>query len=191
MALFNEVPKIIHVPKLHQNVAPSLNAFPLKFSGATIERIFTFRSKEHSYYPEYGYQTSDPNDQSDWNKLFGLCTGLDAKKESAMWAWRYFNGNLEFTYYCHDSNGIAIYGTKPLLSVGVDTFKESSYTFEFTIHISSFKSQKIVLFIREVDGKTQNYAVSPSIKIPFTKFYRVINAWFGGTSTPSKTIKIY
>jgi len=183
MALFTDVPKIVHVQHVHQNVAPSLNAFPLKFSGATIERKFSFRDSQ------FVYQTSDPNDQSDWNKLFGLCTGLDAKRESAMWAWRVMNGSLEFAYYCHDKDGKAIFPSKPFVSVPVGPGYD--YTFEFTIHISSFKSQKPVFFIREVDGKTQNYAASPAVKIPFTKFYRVINAWFGGTSTPTNTIKIY
>lgn len=182
MALFNEIPKIVHVQHIHQNVAPSINSFPLKFSGATIERTFSFRNTQ------FVYQTLDPKDQSDWNKLFGLCTGLDARRESAMWAWRVINGSLEFTYYCHDRDGKAFYSA-PVVSVPVGP--EYDYTFVFTIHISSFKSQKPVFFIREVDGKIQNYAVSPSIKIPFTKFYRVVNAWFGGTSTPTNTIKIY
>lgn len=191
-----KIPKIIHVPFLHNNVGAGVNikSFPLQFSGKSLEKEFKFVFPEYVYEVGKDQNGNQNDDQSDWNKLFGLAEGIDARVNSVMWAWRYYKGSLEFAYYSHDKNGEVSYPKVPSLSIKIvnGEWVDPRYTelnFEFRITIT--KSGDPLFSVRESDNKVDSYLILLAQKLPILKFYRVINAWFGGTSTPNTTIKIY
>lgn len=142
--------------------------------------IFTEESK---------YETKNPKDQADWNKLTGLASHLfNSQKSSHMWAWRYYKGNFEIAPYSHNANGDKILPPPEQITIiPINT------NFDVMIHLGGPDSGKIRFFVGYKDANdevkmTKIYATN--LLIPKKK-YRVIQSWFGGTSLPKKTVKVY
>ena len=169
-----KIPKIVHTPDTHFN---SL-AFPIKLvRSGEIVRKFTFTE-------ESTYKTNDRENQLDWNKLFGLTPELDARKNSVMWAWRItHDGIIEVSPYYHDREGKAFYTKTDVLKVPLNV----EVTFSINIQENS------VLFGCSYWSTSTSFSEPRYISNPkrLFPFYRVINAWFGGTETPNKIVKIY
>lgn len=168
--------KVLHVPGLHHNLV----GFPLRLNyGLTITREFTFTAE--SLYT----LTKNPDDQADWNKLFGLATGINAQKNSVMFAWRCTSRQtIEATYYYHPADGSRQFGMWPheLAELRLGT----RYEFEITIGYSFVWYQ-----IKDLDRNCLVYILRRDREITWQSVYRVINSWFGGTSTPESVIKIF
>lgn len=170
--------KVIHTPY------SGINLLALFQKGYTKDLKRTFMFTEESK-----YTTKDPKDQSDWNKLTGLASHpINSKKSSVMWAWRYYKDNFEVAPYCHDADGKKILPTPDqIFTVPVNV------NFDVMIHIMGLKNDSIRFFlgyklsddfIRMEKVYTDNFLLN-------RKNYRIITSWFGGTSLPTKTVKIY
>lgn len=142
----------------------------------------TYLSKDFIFTEESKYETKNPNDQGDWNKLTGLASfTFTSQKSSHMWAWRYYNGNFEVAPYSHDSNGNIIFPKEEdIIVVKQDVI--------FQVDILILHVNETMFFFKQVS--TIREFIKRNYLIPKNN-YRIITTWFGGTSLPKKIVKIY
>jgi hypothetical protein len=141
---------------------------------------------------ESKYETKNPKDQSDWNKLTGLASyRFNSQKSSHMWAWRYYKGNFEIAPYSHNASGDKILPSEEeILIIPINTL--------FVVHIiTTMPKHPAPNFVnmyaayRGLDNKTVRLQLWPLLQLIPSNKYRVITTWFGGTSLPKKIVKIY
>lgn len=142
--------------------------------------IFTEESK---------YETKNPKDQADWNKLTGLASHLfNSQKSSHMWAWRYYKGNFEIAPYSHNANGDKILPLPQEI-----TTVPMGIRFDVMIHLGESDSGKIRFFAgyKDENDEVKMFKIYTTNLLLPKKKYRVIQSWFGGDSLPKKTVKVY
>lgn len=145
--------------------------------------------KSYMFTEESKYETKNPKDQADWNKLTGLASHLfDSQKSSHMWAWRYYKGNFEVAPYSHDANGDKILPTTDQIFI-----VPINVQFDVMINIAGSDGDRVrfLLGYKVDETSIRMEKVYVDNLLVNKKKYRVIQAWFGGTSLPKKTVKVY
>jgi hypothetical protein len=142
-----------------------------------------YLSKDFIFTEESKYETKNPDDQKDWNKLTGLASlAFNSQKSSHMWAWRYFNGNFEIAPYSHDSKGTIIFPEeKDIIVVKQDVV--------FHVDILILNNNDVLFHFNQQSNKIKEI-IKKNELLPKNN-YRIITTWFGGTSLPKKIVKIY
>ena len=89
------------------------------------------------------YQTSDPDNQGDINKLYGLsdCNGFH-QKNSARFGWRWFNQRLEIFAYTY-LNGVRNF--KYIAPATLNTYHDYRITFEDERYVFSLDNITVEL----------------------------------------------
>lgn len=149
--------------------------------------------KSYMFTEESKYETKDPADQHDWNKLTGLASHLfDSQKSSHMWAWRYYKGNFEVAPYSHNADGDKILpDEKQITIIPIDTI----FSVQIVTSIPTIPQEdRQVMFTtvyRDTENKVIRYTSFQVSRLVEKNKYRVIQSWFGGDSLPQKTVKVY
>jgi hypothetical protein len=180
-----------------QQTTMKLKVIPTPYNGINLLAAFqmgyeTNLMRHFMFTQESKYETKNPKDQSDWNKLTGLASyKFNSQKSSHMWAWRYYEGNFEIAPYSHDADGNKILPKESEITIiPINT--------KFTLWIvpDHRKDGKQVLFEVRIGERYQQGLYlevkhEQSLLLNFNDKYRVITTWFGGTSLPKKIVKIY
>lgn len=166
--------KVIHTPIYNINLLSILQRGKVT-NHLTRTFMFTEESK---------YTTKNPEDQGDWNKLTGIASlPFNSQKSSHMWAWRYFNGNFEIAPYSHKHNGdriLPIPGN--IFVIPIDTeFVVEMRIIPYGVFFTHYTHDSLA----PARGWLETNYLLPKDS------YRIITSWFGGTSLPKKTVKIY
>ncbi len=166
--------KVIHTPYYNINLL-ALSQRGKVSNSLTRTFMFTEESK---------YQTKNPEDQGDWNKLTGIASlPFNSQKSSHMWAWRYYNNEFQIAPYSHKHNGDKI------LPISANIFVIPVNT-RFVIEIAIPPQGVFFSFYAPEINNSGRGWLETNYLLPRDS-YRVITSWFGGTSLPKKTVKIY
>ncbi|MDF2456569.1 MAG: hypothetical protein K0R51_2562 [Cytophagaceae bacterium] len=122
------------------------------------------------------YTTSDPLNQDDTNKLYGLsdCGSVNHQTNSARFGWRWFNNQLEIMSYCY------IDGLRPepvrVATVALNTV--NSYSI-------AFKSDKYIFTVND-SSKVEVYK-----NCNYNSIRNKLYPYFGGDETAPHEIRIW
>ena len=167
------------------------NFFRLRRSTRPITESFFFKLDQTAHYCEEDILKGDCKD---WNKLVGVSYSpkWDSMKNSVMLGWRHTSkGGIEIQPYFHDNDGKAIHDIFTPLSIKAGE--------EYLVALSYDSLSLTPLIDITVDPHTLQKEwkldYSNTIKYHFqgvkkSKWYRVINTYFGGNRKAPQNIDI-
>jgi hypothetical protein len=201
--------KITH----YKGIAPGI-LFPPQ-SLPTCVKVF---ERTYTFTEDSLYETKDPSNQDDWNKLGGIAYSLLAQDYSAMIGWR-VNKKLrivEVMLYCHDmswrtpqnpkgwrtfgrlakidlrnSDFEVIGGVNTHLPIPQQLYDDITPTIKI---VPSPEGRRYLMSVQRVEKASgQKYPLIEVVSDVISHNYewgRFINPWFGGTETPNKKVQI-
>ncbi len=122
------------------------------------------------------YTTTDPLNQDDTNKLYGLsdCGSVSHQTNSARFGWRWFNNQLEIMSYCY------IDGVRPepvrVATVALNTVNSYSIAFKSDKYIFTVNDTSKVEVAKNCNYNSIRYKLYP---------------YFGGNETAPHEIRIW